>query len=412
MVKARATVHLPRMRRASRKRRYPSRSRSRLWYQGYSALSVLKEEKARDMKQLGLVQAAKAVSEKPLPTKAAVDAAEAERWDLLGQASRLRHDCSLLHIGAKAVAEGTKDYAASTILRWVRQFRTTGGFKRDSRGVHERDWTMSEEYLQHELVRWMKTKKRITVKEVRTYINSTLFENETGDLSRLLSTYQVTLPVSLSTTHSWMINLGCKYERATKSFYTDGHERPEVVAYRGEYIEMRWKLALRQPLWAQVRNNGVSTEELAAAGVADEKNIDKVLQALPDFKTERTALQHVVESPGHILLLSPKRHPEVAGVGIGYSWGFSKQKFRRVHNDEVPKNLPANIEATMCTKNYLTIGRVRRFARRTREYCRAYSNLLLDGVIVKSKELIEKMRAKQKAHRNILDMEPGFLNKQ
>ena len=104
---------------------------SRLWYQGYSALSVLKEEKARDMKQLGLVQAAKAVSEKPLPTKAAVDTAEAERWDLLDQASRLRHDCSLLHIGVNAVAEGTKDYAASTILRWVRQFRTTGGFKRD-----------------------------------------------------------------------------------------------------------------------------------------------------------------------------------------------------------------------------------------------------------------------------------------
>ena len=71
----------------------------------------------------------------------------------------------------------------------------------------------------------------------------------------------------------------------------------------------------------------------AAAGVADEKNIDIVLQALPDFKNERTALQHVVESRGHILLLSPKFHPEVAGVGIEYSWGFSKQKFRRVHND-------------------------------------------------------------------------------
>ena len=118
------------------------------------------------------------------------------------------------------------------------------------------------------------------------------------------------------------------------------------------------------------------------------------------------------ESRGQIPLLSPKCHPKVAGVGIEYSWGFSKQKFRRVHNDEVPKNLHANIEATMCTKNYLTIGRVRRFAHRTREYCRAYRNLLLDGVVVKSKELIEKMRAKQKAHRNILDMEPGFLNKQ
>ena len=66
-----------------------------------------------------------------------------------------------------------------------------------------------------------------------------------------------------------------------------------------------------------------------AVGIADDKNIQKVLQAMPDFKTERTALQHVVESQGHILL-SPKCHPEVAGVGIEYSWGFSKQKFRRV----------------------------------------------------------------------------------
>ena len=104
--------------------------------------------------------------------------------------------------------------------------------------------------------------------------------------------------------------------------------------------------------------------------------------------------------------------PRGSGGGDRVLLGFSKQKFRRVHNDEVPKNLHANIEATMCTKNYLTIGRVRRFARRAREYCRAYRKLLLDGVVVKSKELIEKMRAKQKAHRNILDMEPGFLNKQ
>ena len=46
-----------------------------------------------------------------------------------------------------------------------------------------------------------------------------------------------------------------------------------------------------------------------------------------------------------------------------------------------------------------------------RIFSQAYRNLLLDGVVVKSKELIEKMRAKQKAHRNILDKEPGFLHK-
>ena len=63
--------------------------------------------------------------------------------------------------------------------------------------------------------------------------------------------------------------------------------------------------------------------------VAPEMNIDTVLGNLPDFKNERPALQHLVKSRGHILLLSPKFHPEQAGVEIEYSWGMFKQKFRR-----------------------------------------------------------------------------------
>ena len=51
---------------------------------------------------------------------------------------------------------------------------------------------------------------------------------------------------------------------------------------------------------------GMST----AATVAPEMNIDTVLGNLPDFKNERPALQHLVESRGHILLFSPKFHPE------------------------------------------------------------------------------------------------------
>lgn len=49
----------------------------------------------------------------------------------------------------------------------------------------------------------------------------------------------------------------------------------------------------------------------AAAGIPDETTVDKVLQAMPDFKNEKTALQELVESRGHILLLSPKCHPEL-----------------------------------------------------------------------------------------------------
>ncbi|CAM9660150.1 unnamed protein product [Ectocarpus sp. 12 AP-2014] len=150
----------------------------------------------------------------------------------------------------------------------------------------------------------------------------------------------------------------------------------------------------------------------ASVGIADEKNVEKVLQALTDFESERTALQYLVESRGHILLLSPKCHPEIAGVGIEYSWGFSKQRFRRKYNDEVPKHLHANIEKSMCREKHLTIGRVRRFARRTRDYCRAYREIQLGAADGQGLQLVEKMRNTQKAHRNILDMEPGFLGKQ
>ncbi|CAN0056590.1 unnamed protein product [Sphacelaria rigidula] len=41
--------------------------------------------------------------------------------------------------------------------------------------------------------------------------------------------------------------------------------------------------------------------------------------------------------------MSPKLHPEDAGVGIEYSRGKSKQKFRREINDEQPGHLHTNI---------------------------------------------------------------------
>ena len=121
-----------------------------------------------------------------------------------------------------------------------------------------------------------------------------------------------------------------------------------------------------------------------------EKNIEQVLGGLPDFKNGRTALQHTVEKRGHILVLSPKFHPEVAGVGIEFSWGMSKLKFRRGINDEVPKNLHRNILASVCRETILTLSRIRRFARRTRDYCRAYLRLEKDADGTESRDSIEK----------------------
>ena len=99
-----------------------------------------------------------------------------------------------------------------------------------------------------------------------------------------------------------------------------------------------------------------------------ENNIGQVLGHLPDFRNERTALQDTVESQGHILVLPPKFHLEVADVGIEYSWGISKLKYRRELHDEVTKHLHRNIVASMCPETVLTLSRVSRFARRMRDY--------------------------------------------
>ena len=120
----------------------------------------------------------------------------------------------------------------------------------------------------------------------------------------------------------------------------------------------------------------------------------------------------MVEKQGHILVLPPKFQPEVAGVGIKYSWGMSKLKFRREINDEVAKNLHANMLRCFCRRTILTVARVRRLARRTRDYCRAYLELEKSPVGAESKDSTEKMRKACKAHRNIIDMEPGFIDTQ
>ena len=82
-------------------------------------------------------------------------------------------------------------------------------------------------------------------------------------------------------------------------------------------------------------------------------------------------------------------------IDIEYSWGVSKQKLRREINDEVPKHLHRNMVASMCTDTILTVQRVRRFARRTRDYCRAYLALEKGGDI-ESKDMIEKIRINAK----------------
>jgi hypothetical protein len=87
------------------------------------------------------------------------------------------------------------------------------------------------------------------------------------------------------------------------------------------------------------------------------------------------------------MLCPPKGHCELAGVGIEYCWGKSKQHFHK-YSDCETANIHANIEASLAPL-VLSLDRVLRSARKTREYKRA--QLGMDAIcLAKSQKFIKR----------------------
>ena len=122
-----------------------------------------------------------------------------------------------------------------------------------------------------------------------------------------------------------------------------------------------------------------------------------------DFKEEQSAIQKLVEDRGHILLMGVKGHPEMAGVGVEYTWGYSKMVYRRTNTLD-PKTLRERAEWTL-SPEVMPLDRVRRFARRARSFKRAYKLL---GTRPGEVE-VAKFVKRAKTHRSALDGDFGFL---
>jgi hypothetical protein len=122
-----------------------------------------------------------------------------------------------------------------------------------------------------------------------------------------------------------------------------------------------------------------------------------------DFATEKTAFQDFMITKGHLPKMSPKCHPELAGVGVEYAWGKSKMHFRR-HSDHIARHLHGNIENSMSVE-VLTLLRIRRYARKARSYRESYAT----SEIAMSRIDIEKQVAIRKRHRSSLDIDWKFI---
>eukprot|EP00750_Incisomonas_marina_P011084 INCI16338.4.p1 GENE.INCI16338.4~~INCI16338.4.p1 ORF type:complete len:399 (+),score=61.48 INCI16338.4:383-1579(+) len=109
-------------------------------------------------------------------------------------------------------------------------------------------------------------------------------------------------------------------------------------------------------------------------------NAELHLASRRDFREEQSVIEKLVSKHGHILQASPRYHPEVAGLGIEYSWGKAKWCFRRYVNDLKSANLEKNVLISLGDQPFkmhgsgaqceapLELKRVRKFARRARTY--------------------------------------------
>lgn len=143
-----------------------------------------------------------------------------------------------------------------------------------------------------------------------------------------------------------------------------------------------------------------------------------------DFVNELTLLQHMAQEMGVKVDRTPKCHPEIAGEGIEYIWGFAKLRYRNFSVNVRRRKedfLELVKQCLQCHPDYLSRSRVQKFARKARAYTAAYyifhfnenafnDTDILDGVTADSPTVakIEKLMKCVRTHRSSLDFDKTF----
>jgi hypothetical protein len=107
-------------------------------------------------------------------------------------------------------------------------------------------------------------------------------------------------------------------------------------------------------------------------------------------------------------MLMPKCHPEMAGRGIEYTWGYLKLHFRNQFNKAKQKHLEENVRMALTT-DVLTLQRIQKFAHKAREYTLTYVFLSVheEEVGEMSKSLLDHITR----HRSALESDYAFIRK-
>ena len=130
------------------------------------------------------------------------------------------------------ISEKVRDLTGSVIsckkLReWYNEYLLKKSFEEDLRGSWKRDMFLEEYGYDLRFKIYLKNERKLTVdvatKELESMITKDPPKCEDGQRA-----FDNLRPFARRTVHRWMVKLGCKFEKATVSYYTDSHEAEET----------------------------------------------------------------------------------------------------------------------------------------------------------------------------------------
>ena len=137
----------------------------------------------------------------------------------------------------------------------------------------------------------------------------------------------------------------------------------------------------------------------------------RIIEKYNDFKYEKKQLMYIMELIDARLILTPKCHPEIAGRGVEYAWGYGKLRFRQDFNDAIASNLKGNMIKSL-DQQVLTLNRLRKFARKARKHKLTYLplfHLSYGDNRSAGKDYIEHITKVFKSHCSAMDSDYDFI---
>ena len=216
-----------------------------------------------------------------------------------------------------------------TIMKWFRYFRDNGeSFINTPHRASLIEKTPALFQLNPDLkqrfISYAKTNiTGLTAKVMYDFIHHTivpeLIENEkkeTGESltkKEILKCYSLTT-LSMDTVYSWMRSFGFKYSPSKKTYYVDGHEKPETVKYRKEYVSKYLEDELRCFRWVQL-----TIEEVEKIEKENEKFDRNIGFKYKDPMSNLTMFEYHVDD-------IQNSHPKIDSLPFGDSLSFRKKE--------------------------------------------------------------------------------------